>query len=121
MLLQPAELRAQRLLPRVPGWKVSTGQLGQGDGGRERFDEVVVGSGVCRVITAVRVQYSSEACVGEEVGRKITVVRCYTREVTDSCAVSTSKRVCWEGGGLRTCWKNRGSLVKPSAKGLFGD
>lgn len=56
MLLKPAELRAQRLLAGASGWKVGTGELGWSGGGAVRFDEVVVGSGVCCVITAVRVR-----------------------------------------------------------------
>lgn len=56
MLLQPAELGAQRLLAEAPGREVGAGQPRRGGGGGERFDEVAVGSGVRRVIAAVRVR-----------------------------------------------------------------
>lgn len=56
MLLQPAELRAQRLLLEAPGREVGTGQPRWGNASAVRFDNVIVGSGVCCVIAAVRVR-----------------------------------------------------------------
>jgi len=60
VLLQPAQLGAQRLLAEAPGWEVSAGQPGRVGGG-EGLEDVAVGSGVSRVIAAVRQR--SEACV----------------------------------------------------------
>ncbi|TNN83712.1 hypothetical protein EYF80_006230 [Liparis tanakae] len=66
VLLQPAQLGAQRLLAEAPGGEVSAGQPGRVGVGGEGLEDVAVGSGVGRVVAAVRQR--SEACVREESG-----------------------------------------------------
>lgn len=116
VLLQPADLRAQRLLPWTSRREVSTGQLRRCHGGAVGFDDVTVVSGVRGVIALVRLQECSEACVWEEVGRKITVAWWYKtshrQQHSESSAVSTSRRVRRKGGA-------EGSIVKPQRKKLM--
>lgn len=107
VLLQPAELRAPGLLPGAPGGEVGAAQLGRGDGGDVRFDDVAVDPGVRGVIAAVLVRQCREACVRER-KQEAWLQKWHP-------GVRQQGRAVTSGEGVQ---KKKGSTVKPSPKGL---